>query len=462
MRYEHRHGQATHHESLTGRRNHRTRVTEAVFAALFLTVGVAGTAMAQQKAPPFAETTLTGDWGGTRTDLFDKGIDFSAIFLGDGSYAAGGGTSKIGAFTNTTILGLDLDLGKLVGWQGASIHLQGSYRMGHSINDRAGIREFTEAQAQFGGGIDTGHANEAFFEQKLWNDKLDFKIGRLTPDSNGAGFVPVGCNTQNLNTCFNPVAWTSIIDWGNMTWPGSRYGASIQINPFSNWYLRFGGFKVTGHGVTHPGTMMVAAIGWDSTVNGLPGKWEVGAWRDNAKFNTADILGPDNPWIAIDPTHPVVKGSSGFYGVVNQQVTSNAAKGGLSLEGFGVFDNQNTIALLDQLVGVGAIYKAPFASRPFDQVQLYFSRAHANSHFATGQQLMLSQGLPTLAYGPIGEFYLTMTPQTKYEYVAELDYSAVVYRGLILMPNIQYIDNPGGNTSNHNATIIGVQLTAVF
>ncbi|MGH8111817.1 MAG: carbohydrate porin, partial [Rhodanobacteraceae bacterium] len=426
-----------------------------------LAAGVAGTAMAQQ-APPYAETTLTGNWGGTRTDLFDKGVDFSAVFLGDGSYAAGGGTSQIGAFTNTTILGLNLDLGKMVGWQGASIHLQGTYRMGHSINDRAGIREFTEAQAQFGGGVDTGRANEAFFEQSAWGNKVDFKIGRMTFDSNGAGFVPVGCNTMGLNTCFNPVAWTSIIDFGNDVWPGSRYGASLQINPTSSWYMRVGAFKVTGNGVTHPGAIEMAALGWNSEVNGLPGTWEVGAWRDTAKFNTLDILGPDNPWIAVNPTQPVMKGSSGFYGVVNQQVTKNANNGGLSLEGFGVFDDQNTIALLDQLVGVGAIYKAPFASRPFDQIQLYVSRAHANTRFSDGQQLTLAQGLPAFAYGPIGEFYLTMTPQTSYEYVTELDYSAVVYRGLILMPNIQYIDNPGGNTGNHNATIIGLQLTAVF
>ena len=73
----------------------------------------------------FSQPTLTGDWGGLRSDLERKGVTFTLNYTNDFLANVRGGIGRgaigIGAFQPQ----LDLDLGKLVGWDGGRFHTHG-------------------------------------------------------------------------------------------------------------------------------------------------------------------------------------------------------------------------------------------------------------------------------------------------------------------------------------------------
>lgn len=435
----------------------RSKLAIATAISVALSVATWGTAMAA--APDFDATTLTGNWGGLRTTLYNDGVDINFGILGQSAYLASGGGRNVGQLNDQFTLAVDFDLGKLIGWQGASLHFMGTNRNGQTLDTKAGMLEFVQANANVGGGF-RGRMNEGYLQQELWGGKVGIKVGYMDAGPAGAGFMDaVGCDTMNLTFCYSPLAWTSIIDFGDTIFPAQRLGAVVTVRPSSQLYFKVGTLRTNQLGVAHPGMMTLAEFGWTADVNGLPGTWAIGGWQDTASFDTNSIFGINNPYLATNPGgNPVVRGSRGFYVDFNQQVTKNAANGGLSFVGFGVFPSDDSSAMLDQSLGIGAVYKAPFPSRPNDQVDLFVGRAHLNSRIGNGQRILMSQGLSVLGYGPIGAFSDIIAPQTGYQYTMELNYNAQIFRGVTLMPNVQYIANPGGTSKNKNDTVIGLQL----
>lgn len=450
-----------------GHRHTRTRgVAGAIALALLCASGVALSAT-PDPPPDYNATTLTGNWGGLRDTLFNDGVDISFSAVGQSAYLASGGR-HIGSFNDQVAAGLTLDMDKLIGWQGASIVILGTNRNGNTLDSRAGLREFVQTPTLVGGGH-RSRLNDAYLDQKLWNDRLDIKVGYLEAGPAGAGFMSgVGCDTMNLTFCYSPLAWSSIVDFADTIFPAQRLGAVVTVKPTSNTYFKVGAIRNNPVGVAHPGMMELAEFGWDDEVNGLPGTWSIGGWKDTAQFNYNGIFGADdNPFVVTDPSsNGIMRGSRGVYAMVSQQVTKNAAGGGLTFTGWAIFPDQDTSALLGQTIALGAIYKAPFASRPDDSVSLFVGRNQLNTRYANGQRILLSEGLPVLGYGPLGGFYelspADPTPQTGYQYTAELDYNATVFRGVTVSPNVQFVADPGGISKNSNYAILGVQLALAF
>ena len=90
----------------------------------------ASAARADDEPPDYAADTLTGDWDGKRTRLFDKGLDVGLSYRLETFRNTSGGVSRGGATTGLTDLRLQFDLDKLLGWDDtrAFIHL-----MNHSL-----------------------------------------------------------------------------------------------------------------------------------------------------------------------------------------------------------------------------------------------------------------------------------------------------------------------------------------
>jgi porin len=93
-------------------------------------------AQAQRSDEPveFSQPTLTGDWGGLRSDLERRGVTFTLNytydFLANVRGGIGRGAIGLGAFQPQ----LDLDLGKLVGWDGGRFHTHGLITHGSAFS----------------------------------------------------------------------------------------------------------------------------------------------------------------------------------------------------------------------------------------------------------------------------------------------------------------------------------------
>lgn len=409
----------------------------------------------------YADTTLTGPWwGAARQHLYDQGVELGVDYLGEFAHNTSGGDRQTDAYADQIHVHAAFDFQKLFGWTGGSLHIDINDRNGTQIDAKAKLGTLLESQEIYGDGNVT-RLTRFYLQQALWNDVVDIKFGRMDV---GVDFFPFACSFQNLNFCGALPGW---ISKGVNAWPLAQTGGVIGINPSPAWSIKFGGFEVnpnnasTSQGLKlatsgpNTGTLMLAEVDWRTTIadgqDGQPlaGTWRIGGWRNTAQYQDV-YLSVDNVQQLIGTDAPLLQSSvSGSYFMGQQQITHNAAGGGLSLFANLVQADPHT-DLVDQMMSVGLLYGAPFASRPDDHLGFAIGRDRVSSEVANAERLVNNSGL-----GPV-------PVQGGYEYITELDYQYQLWHGLSLMPNVQYIHHPGGTSANHDATVLGLRLTAKF
>lgn len=100
---------------------------------------ISGSASAME---PFkASEHMTGDWGGLRQELYDKGYDFPIEYVGEAASNLNGGYNddRTGRYSDQFAFGVQMDLQKILGWHDAEFKLAITERSGNNIsNDRIG------------------------------------------------------------------------------------------------------------------------------------------------------------------------------------------------------------------------------------------------------------------------------------------------------------------------------------
>lgn len=137
----------------------------------------------------------TGDWGGARTRLGDRGVTIDATYASD-LFTARGETSALGHVDAA----LTLDTGKLGLWDGGTLYVLGQNNHGSGINDTVGSAQpVTNLEA-----APYTQLSELFFEQAL-GDRLRVRIGKQ--DANRDFGTPrFGGNFINNNFGMFPTA----------------------------------------------------------------------------------------------------------------------------------------------------------------------------------------------------------------------------------------------------------------
>ena len=425
----------------------------SITAALAACLALGTTACAHASG----ENTLTGDWHGARTRLHEQGIDLSADYVGEWLRNTTGGTRDATAYADQIHLGAAFDFDKLWGWRGGSLHVDITNRNGHQLDARAGLGTLLETHEIYGAGNVT-RLTRFYLEQQFWQGRLDIKAGRM--DLN-ADFYPLSCDFENLSFCGSLPGY---ITSGWYSWPVSQLGGVIRLNPASAWYVRVGAFDVNprnadpsqglklGTPGRSTGTLVVGEAGWDTALDAgshvLPGSWRIGAWRNSASAPDLllDVNGAPHVLTGADTLQ---RGSTqGSYALVKQQLTRNAAGGGLTVFGNLVRADADTDRV-DRMVSLGLLYQGPFAARPHDRIGLAWGQNRFSGGAVEAARLANANGI-----GPVA------VPGS--ESVLELNYSAEVVPGLSLMPSIQRVRHPGGNPDVGSATVLGLRVAAAF
>ena len=84
----------------------------------------------EPKADFFHREELTGDWDGTRTKWKDKGVELASSLNQFYQGIASGGIQTGSEYNGTAQAGLDVDLGKLAGWEYWSAEIKADLRFG--------------------------------------------------------------------------------------------------------------------------------------------------------------------------------------------------------------------------------------------------------------------------------------------------------------------------------------------
>ena len=402
---------------------------------------------------------LFGDWNGERTRLAEKGITFDFGHTGEIAHNVSGGKKHLTRYADQWVFGTQLDLEKLWGWKGSSFQFVVTDRNGRNLTEDAGLGNYQQVQEVYGRG-QTWHLTVFAFDQKFFDDQLEWRIGRLHV---GADFDSLPCDFQNLTFCGSqpgnlvgdywinwPVSqWATTLKWNTADQTYVKLGA-YQLNPryVDDTWARANGWKLGFPGGTK-GALFPLEFGWTPTLRGLSGNYKLGGWYNNAGGENLYYDVNREP-IALTGEAPLQDRSRhGTYLSAQQQVTGTAGGSGLNLFFNATFADSRT-SPVDRQLALGAIYNGPF-QRINDRIGVAVGTTHGSNYLARYGRLynQLNPDAPI----PVND---------RGEYATELFYDWRPLPSVSLRPNVQYVVQPGGSSQNANAFVFGLKTSVAF
>lgn len=434
--------------------------------------------MAMMRSPDWWKSgELTGDWGGPRNTLYDDGVSIFANYTNNIAGNPVGGKSAGFTYCDNIGFGLDLDLGKLIGWKGGSLTVSGLNRDGSNLSEKNIGNQFTVQQV-FGGSAVMFYA--LYLDQKLWDDKISIKVGRYATGDDFAS-SPIYWLYMNNGIDGNPQALP--VNTQFSAYPWAVWAARVRVEPTPEFNAMLGVYQVSDrifnrnyHGLdwsmrSNDSILLITQIGWtpqffkrpvpaentaasdgkasvagksvvaaesakqvltDSQLKGLPGHYWFGAYWSPWNF----------PQFGSTET---ATNSYGFYWHADQMIFQEApgSDQGLTLWSAFVLSPQQNIAKLPFEANGGLVYKGLIPARDDDYtcfgiVYGKFSRDYARSVADSGN------GYPD------------------YELVFEWNYKVQLTRFAFVQPDVQWVINPGGTNRIPNALVLGAQMGMVF
>lgn len=395
------------------------------------------------------QPTMTGDWGGLRTELGQDGVNFRGSYIGNGAWNFAGG-KRIGAdYADQWAFGADMDMDKLAGLTGGTLHVTFNIRSGrNATTDYVGNR--IDVQEIFGDGQDFRLA-ELSYEQMLFHGVLNVKAGWVVMGDD-FGRTGILCDFENDAFCAHPVSLPSNSGWSD--YPLGHWGARIRVNLPNNFYAETGlfdenpsdtlhdnGFKLSLQGTT--GALIPIEFGKTVALgpSALPGHYKIGGYFDSAT--------------ATDPSNPdmTFKGRWGGYILMDQMVWrfEQGTDRGLIVVLDGTLSDRRTAPLPAYLVAA-LIAQGPFAARRHDFISIGYVRDWVNSRAINQEnatQTAAGIANPELALG---------------ENIVEFGYGIQATPWMQLHPNMQFIGNPGAFSYKHyaNAWVFGSEIKVTF
>lgn len=392
---------------------------------------------------------LTGDWGGTRNTLATQGVILRGHYIAEFAANPSGGLAQGAAYSHQVDAGADLDLGRLVGLHGGSLHVTFTERTGYSLS-QSFIGNIISVQEIFGAGQNVRLA-ELAYTQSLANGRFESRIGWIHA-SDDFSTSPLYCYFQNNGLC-GQIA--TVINSGFTIFPTGSWGGRLKLRPVENVYLQSGvyevnptlslpanGFKLGTSGAT--GVVLPVELGWQPTIGtgNLPGRYRLGGYYDTSK---AVYLGspPGGP-----PS--MATGRWGLWLQGDQMLHRPSPDSKRSLWAFAVFGTAGpATALLQTYWQVGLVKKGTFEGRDNDSIGLA-----VNSSWISSARVAAQNQANTPVPGS--------TPVQSSETTIEFNYRLQPTPFLSLMPNLQYVIQPKGLSSIRNALVLGLQAKITF
>lgn len=401
---------------------------------------------------------MLGDWGGLRSELLEQGYNFTFHYTGDvASNISGGHDSHTTArYADQLTLISNLDLQKILGWQGADFQLAITERSGRNLTNEVvtdpRVGGLSQVQEVYGRG-QTWRLTQLWYRQNFFDGALDVKLGRM---GFGEDFGSFPCKFQNLNFCgAQPGNWAGDIIYN---WPITQWAGRVKVALGDNTYAQIGayeqnptyletgnGFKLSSSG--NKGVLVPVELVHNTELGAdrLPGEYRLGGYYSSRNAN--DVLSVENGAAkSRDSKH-------GAWIATQQQVYKdpNFAARGLTVFAYATVHDK-AASMIDRQVQAGVYYTAPFDSRPDDEIGIGIGNIHVNDRFRDHQQQ-----LNDLA--GINDFDdPSFVPLQHSETNMEIYYGFAAAKWLTVRPNLQFVANPGGVSEVEDAWVAGLKF----
>jgi porin len=414
-------------------------------------------AKSSQQDDLWTRDKLTGDWGGLRKALMDRGIDIELTYIGE-VFGAAGGFRQGAGYEHRFELDLDTDLSKLAGWNGATTHVS-IYQIANiqglpAANYTGSIADPSNIEA-----LPSTRLFTAWFQQNAFDDKFSLRIGQIAADDE----FFISPTAQNLiNSTFG---WGTVLAanqlQGGPVYPLATPGVRLQLKPTDQiTFLTavFSGAPAGANCTQLPqqcdrtgttfsfsgGALWIGelqyGINQEKDAKGMPAVYKLGGWYATTNFPdihfgltaTGAPVSLASPLSVSPLNHP---GNWGIYGLVDQMVW-RAGMGPQSLNAFlragGSPSDRN---LVEGYIDGGLGLKAPLPGRDDDVLTVAFAYSAISSDAsALDVDTAFFTGAPFLVRDK--------------EFLIDLDYSLQLAPWWTVQAEGQYIFHPGGNVPN--------------
>lgn len=396
-----------------------------------------------------------GDWGGQRQALEDEGVKFNVNYVSELARNQTGGTKQLTRHTGQLTLDSAFDLNRLLGWNGSSFRFTVTERDGNSLNNDANINALMPIQEVYGRN-QTWRLTQLWFQQDMLDGHLQLKIGRMGP---GGDFSLWDCTFMNITFCGGQNG--NIVSNYWMNWPISQWGAIGTWHIDDSHYLRTGMYQVnpwyleTRHSLDlyhggSKGNLFPIEYGWNTHgTDGRLGSYSLGGWYTT--YRQPDVY-TDSHGDAEGLTGDAFRQRSGAYGAyftAHQQLTRGdgaRADSGLTVF-FEATQADRDTATVDRTMALGFTYQG-IGRRVDDQVGVGLGTTHVNSRLGAWQRQRRAGGA-------------TVVPQGS-EFAVEAFYGYQFRRWLVIRPDVQWIQHPGGIASHSDAYVVGAKSVITF
>lgn len=411
-----------------------------------LLAGMTGPALAQESVNDWLEGDYaTGDWGGVRTTLEDAGVKFEGAYTTDimavrnGNAGSGDGWDYAGRMD----FGLDFDLEKLVGATGLSFYVSGAWSSGQNLSDRQ-VGNLFAVQQIFTG--QEARLSELYFQQKLFDDQLKFKIGRLTTEQD---FLASDIYTYYVNGGINgSPANVPGGNFGYTTAPFAQWGVVGAYEPIQDLRFAVGVYNADEKTIDdhrngtrftldpEDGVFAIGEVsyGWNQLKEAEKGK-EQEVPEGLAGMAKLGIFGESGDREDVKDGRDK-DGTAGFYVSAQQMVyrEPDTADQGLTPWVVASFLPRESVNEVPVFFGGGLVYKGPIPTRDDDAAALGFFYGKLSKDINPGGS----------------------------EKILEMNYTAQLTKFFYVRPDIQLVFDPAGVSSADTAVVFGGEIGVTF
>ena len=366
-----------------------------------------------------ASAYALGDLG--REELAEQGFTWEIFAMNDSWGNTTGGVYRRASTLGNLYTMAEVDTEKAGLWDGGRLHFEGVYIYGGRPVRAVGDFQYTSSIDSF----ETYEIWEAYYEHSLRDDRLKVLIGikDLTRE-----FAVLQFAYRGINSSFTTPS--TITQYGYSFYPTTGLGIQANAQTSENTYVLAAVYdgkpsepitwRSHDYGLSSKdGAYFISEIGYkDSEMSDSYGKLAVGVWHNTGHFT--DINGYERT------------GNTGAY-IIGERMLLAESEG--STQGLGVF-GQAGQAAQDRnpnswYFGGGLHYQGPIPDRDDDELMLGLNMATFSSRYRD-------------AY-----------PGTEHaERVVELSYRMALTPYLTLTPDVQYVNNPGGDPTRNDAVIV--------
>lgn len=366
-----------------------------------------------------ASAYALGDLG--REELAEQGYTFEIFAMNDTWGNTTGGVYRRASTLGNLYTMAEVDTEKAGWWDAGRLHFEGVYIYGGRPLRAVGDFQYTSSIDSF----ETYEIWESYYEHSVHDDRLKVLIGikDLTRE-----FAVLQFAYRGINSSFTTPA--TITQYGYSFYPTTGLGIQAAAKTSENTYVLAAVYdgkpsapitwRSHDYGLSaKDGAYFISEIGYeDNKMSDSYGKLALGAWHNTGHFT--DINGYERT------------GNTGVY-LVGERMLLAESEG--SSQGLGVF-GQAGQAAQDRnpnswYFGGGLHYQGPIPDRDDDELLLGVNMATFSSRYRS-------------AY-----------PGTEYaERVVELSYRMALTPYLALTPDLQYVNNPGGDPTRDDAVIV--------